>query len=171
MIFTENDIYLVFLNTRPQIQRFLSRRVRCQDTTADLLQDLYLRLLLLTPPPNSESEIRAWLFTVASNLSIDYLRSQKRHVELLDQYLGDKTEADLSAEPERVAQAQDQLLQIQAALAQLPDTCAEIVYLSRIEGLSHAEIARQLGISTSWVEKQLARALSHCRQSINYHHQ
>ncbi len=167
MIFTEDDIYLIFLDARPQIQRFVSRRIRCQDTTADLLQDLYLRLRLLTPPPRSETEIRAWLFTVASNLSIDYLRSQKRHGELLAQYGDDKTEADHRAEPERITQAQDQLFHIQAALAELPDACADILYLSRIEGLSHADIAAQLGISTSWVEKQLARALNHCRQSLD----
>ncbi|MDO9106216.1 MAG: RNA polymerase sigma factor [Methylovulum sp.] len=168
MTFTEDDIYLIFLNTRPQIQKFVNRRIRCQDTTADLLQDLYLRLSLLTPTPRSETEIRAWLFTVASNLSIDYLRSQKRHSELLVQYAGNQTEADHREEPERVTQAQDQLWQIQAALAELPEACADMLYLSRIEGLSHAEIAAQLGISTSWVEKQLARALNHCRQSLDY---
>jgi len=166
MVFSENDIYRIFLNTRPQIQRFLGQRIRCQDTAADLLQDLYLRLLLLTPPPSSEVEVRAWLFTVASNLSIDYLRSEKRHAELLDQYLGHNAEADHSMEPERVTQAQDQLQKLQSALAQLPDLCAEVLYLSRVEGLSHAEIARQLGISSSWVEKQLARALNHCRQAV-----
>ena len=169
MVFSEYDIYQVFLNARPQIQRFLNQRIHCQDTTADLLQDLYLRLLMLVPPPSSEPEIRAWLFTVASNLSIDYLRSEKRHAELLGRYLGHGSEADHRAEPERITQAQYQLQQLQAALAQLPDLCAEVLYLSRVEGLSHAEIAAQLGISTSWVEKQLARALSHCRQSLDYH--
>jgi len=166
MIFTEDDIYLIFLDARPQIQRFVSRRIRCQDTTADLLQDVYLRLRLLTPPPRSEAEIRAWLFTVASNLSIDYLRSEKRHDQLLSRYADEKTEADHSAEPERITQAQDELSRIQAALAELPDACADILYLSRVEGLSHGDIAEQLGISVSWVEKQLARALNHCRQFI-----
>lgn len=167
MAFSDHDIYRIFLNTRPQIQRFLQQRLRCQDSAADLIQDIYLRLMLLKPPPNSEIEVRAWLFTVASNLSIDHIRTQKRRIELLDQYLGDETEADHSAGPERVAQAQDQLRQIQAALTELPDQCAEILFLSRVEGLSHAEIARQLKISTSWVEKQLARALSHCRQAVD----
>jgi len=167
MAFSDHDVYRIFLNTRPQIQRFLQQRLRCQDTAADLVQDIFLRLTLLKPPPASEIEVRAWLFTVASNLSLDHLRTQKRHHELLDQYLGDATEIDGSAAPERAVQAQDQLQQIQIALMELPDQCAEILYLSRIEGLSHIEIAQQLKISTSWVEKQLAKALLQCRQAVN----
>ncbi|MCK9609549.1 MAG: RNA polymerase sigma factor [Methylomonas sp.] len=167
MAFSDHDVYRTFLSIRPQIQRFLQQRLRCRDTAADLLQDIYLRLMLLTPPPASEVEARAWMFTVASNLSIDHLRGQKRRGDLLDQYLGEETEADATTEPERMLQAQDQLLQIQTALAQLPDLCAEILYLSRIEGLSHAEIANQLNISVSWVEKQLAKALLHCRQAVD----
>lgn len=171
MAYSNHDIYQIFLSNRPQIQRFLHQRIHCQDTAADLIQDLYLRLMLLKPAPNSETEVRAWLFTVASNLSIDHLRSHKRRGELLDQYLGDKTEADHLEAPERIAEAQDQLQQVQSALAELPDQCAEILYLSRVEGLGHAEIARQLKISTSWVEKQLARALNHCRQTLELEYQ
>ncbi len=166
MAFSDQDIYRIFLGYRPQIQNFLQQRIRCADTAADLIQDIYLRLTQLKPPPCSETEVRAWLFTVASNLSIDHIRVNKRRSELLDQYLGDETEADHLQAPDRLVQAQDQLQQIQSALAGLPDQCAEILYLSRVEGLTHVEIARQLNISVSWVEKQLARALMHCRQAV-----
>ncbi|WP_231890940.1 RNA polymerase sigma factor [Methylomonas koyamae] len=167
MFFSEQDIYLTFLNSRPQIQRFLHQRLHCQETAADLVQDIYLRLMLLKPPPRSETEVRAWLFTVASNLSIDHVRRQKRRGELLDRYLDRPHEADDSAAPERLMQARDQLDIVQSALAELPDQCAEILFLSRVEGLSHARIAEQLGISCSWVEKQLARALLHCRKALD----
>lgn len=167
MAFSDHDIYRIFLNSRPQIKRFLHQRIRCPDTAADLIQDIYLKLMLLKPPPSSEIEVRAWLFTVASNLSIDHIRTQKRRSELLDQYLGDETDVDHSEAPEQIAEDRDQLQQVQSALAELPDQCAEILYLSRVEGLSHAEIARQLKISTSWVEKQLVRALNHCRQAVD----
>lgn len=167
MAFSDHDIYRIFLNSRPQIQRFLHQRIRCPDTAADLTQDIYLKLMLLKPLPSSEVEIRAWLFTVASNLSIDHLRTQKRRTELLDQYLGDETEIDHSTAPAEIVEDRDQLQQVQSALAELPDQCAEILYLSRVEGLSHTEIARQLKISNSWVEKQLARALNHCRRAVD----
>ncbi|MDT4329617.1 RNA polymerase sigma factor [Methylomonas sp. MED-D] len=167
MAFSEHDIYRIFIDHRPRILGFLQQRLRCPDTAADLIQDIYLRLRLLKPPPNSEGEVRAWLYAVAANLSIDYLRAEKRHHDLLDHYLGGATEVDVSASPERSAQARDDWRQIESALAELPDLCADILYLSRIEGLSHAEIAARLGISLSWVEKQLARALLQCRQALD----
>lgn len=61
----------------------------------------------------------------------------------------------------------DRLKRVQNALKELPDQCADVLYLSRIEGYSHAEIAGQLGISKSLVEKHIARALNHCRQVID----
>jgi len=166
MFFSEQDIYLTFLNSRPHIQRFLNHRLHCQETAADLVQDIYLRLMLLKPPPRNETEVRAWLFTVAANLSVDHLRRQKRRGELLDRYL-EPNEADDAAAPERLVQARDQLGIVQSALAELPDQCAEILFFSRVEGLSHAQIAKNLGISCSWVEKQLARALLHCRKALD----
>ena len=130
------------------------------------MQDLYLRLSLLKPPPCSEIEVRAWLFTVASNLSLDHLRVRKRRSELIDRHFSGAAETGWSPAPEHTVQAQKQLDRVQQALAELPDLCAEILYLSRIEGISHAEIASRLNISVSWVEKQLARALTHCRQAL-----
>ena len=150
---------------------FLTRRVKCPETASDLLQDIYFRLPRLFPPPGTETEVRAWLFTVASNLSIDYLRRQRRHGEILEHYYSGQPETDTSNLPYQEAQAQQQLQQLQSALRELPDQCAEIVYLSRIEGLTHSQIAGQLGISTSWVEKQIVRALNHCRWVIHDDHQ
>lgn len=166
MAFSEHDIYEIFLDNRPQIQGFLLQRLRCRESAADLLQDIYLRLGQLNPPPCSEIDVKAWLFTVASNLSIDHLRRQKRRSELLEQYWDEDGDLDPYQLPEQNIAVQQQLQHIESALAQLPDQCAEILYLSRIEGLPHKEIAERLRISTSWVEKQLAKALSHCRQAM-----
>lgn len=164
---SNQDVQCIYLALSTDLHLFLTRRVKCPETASDLLQDLYFRLPRLRPPPASEGEVRAWLFTVASNLSIDYLRSQQRHGELLEVYFSDHTYSDTSNIPDRNAQAAQQLQQLQSALSDLPDQCAEILYLNRIEGLTHSQIAEQLGISTSWVEKQIARAITHCRRVIN----
>lgn len=156
--FLDRDIQRIYLNVSADLHLFLTRRVKCPETAYDLLQDIYFRLPRLFPPPATETEVRAWLFTVASNLSIDHLRSQRRHGEILEQYYSDQPETDASNMPDRKAQAQQQLQQLQSALRELPDQCADILYLSRIEGLTHSQIAGQLCISTSWVEKQIARA-------------
>lgn len=163
----EDDVNRIFLNARSQLHQFLTRRVQCTETAADLAQEVYLRLPQMQASVVSEIGVRAWLFRVASNLSIDHLRSQRRHAELLDQFYSNETGIDKAPSLYRATFDRDRLKRVQNSLEELPDQCAEVLYLSRIEGYSHAEIAGQLGISKSLVEKHISRALNHCRQVVD----
>jgi RNA polymerase sigma factor (sigma-70 family) len=157
----------VYFDTRPALQRFLAQKTNCPETAADLVQEIYLRLPQLTPIPASESKIRAWLFRVASNMAIDHFRAAKRQSELLSGYASNSDLSYVNPSPEQTILQMDQLLKLQSALAELPPVCTEVLYLSRIEGLTHQAIADRLDISISWVEKQLVRALDHCRKTMN----
>jgi RNA polymerase sigma factor (sigma-70 family) len=168
MSFSENDLHRIYLSAHNRLHQFLTWRVQCPDTASDLLQEVYLRLPLLKPPPQTQSEVHAWLYRVASNLSVDHIRTQQRHAGLLEIYAGGSEEPiDATAEPDRTAMACEELQQIGAALSELPKRCVEVLYMSRIEGLTHGEIARKLGVSKSLVEKLIMRALNHCRQAID----
>lgn len=57
--------------------------------------------------------------------------------------------------------AQQQRQALKQALAELPVRTQQIFRLNRLEGMTHAEVARQLGISDSSVQKHLAKALAH----------
>jgi RNA polymerase sigma factor (sigma-70 family) len=158
----------IYLDSRPALQRFLALMTNCPDTAADLVQELYLRLPLLNPVPSSDPAIRAWLYKVAANLANDHFRKINRQAELLsERYSAAENHLVTRQTPEVFALNQDQLQTIQTALDTLPHNCAQVLYLSRIEGLAHQTIAEQLGISKSWVEKQLVRALEHLRKTMN----
>lgn len=161
------DLNGIYIAARPQLHHYLMRRVQCQDTAADLLQEVYLRLPHLKPPPETEAEVKAWLYRVASNLSIDHARTQRRQSELLEQYCGDESEIDESATPDVIALLCDEIERVQSLLAELGPRCTEILKLNRIEGLTYAEVARQLGISKSLVEKEMVRILNHLRTALD----
>ncbi|WP_026609964.1 RNA polymerase sigma factor [Methylocaldum szegediense] len=165
MPLTDDEIQRIYLHTRTRLHAFFSRRLQCPDTAADLVQDLYFRLPKLQPAPCTGQEVRNWLFRVAANLSVDYVRAEQRHAGLLEEHYGGKSDIDEAATPEQAASASEQLRALQAALSELPDRCADILYLSRVEGLTYPEIAARLGISTSLVEKEIVRALNHCRRA------
>lgn len=167
ILFTAVDVETIFIQIYPEIKRFLSYRLNCPDTAEDLLQELFFKLTLLEPIPQSLDQIRAWIFSVAGNLANDYLRVHKRRSELLELYWPDNHDSDDNHLLDRQLLAEDQLKQIQQALSALPDQCADILFLSRVEGLTNTRIAEKLGISLSWVEKNLARALTHLRQTIS----
>lgn len=60
------------------------------------------------------------------------------------------------------------LLQVQGAIARLPEQCRNVFVLSREHGLHNYEIANKLGISVKTVEAHMTKALKHLRREVNY---
>ena len=166
MSLSVHDINGIYFDARQQLHQFLLRRVQCHETAADLVQELYLRLPLLKPPPKTEDEVQAWLFRVAGNLSIDHVRTQQRHSNLLKHYLGDEADIDQSATPDQIAHYCAEIERVQRLLSGLPPRCTQILRLNRLEGLTYAEVGIRLGISKSLVEKEMVKILDHLRSAI-----
>jgi RNA polymerase sigma factor (sigma-70 family) len=154
-----------FLNYRNELFRFIFRQVGCSDTADDILQDTYLRFSgyageqAITNP-------RAFLYRIAANLTTDHARANRRRpLEPLDAH-----EIELPDEkqpiPEILVEQQQQLESLYIALTELPPLCREVFILSRFEGQTHEQIARRLGMSTSWVEKNIVQALKHCKRQL-----
>src|SRR5690606_32721677 len=125
----------------------------CRQQMADIFQDLAERTL--RRPPQDYGNPRAYLFQAATNAWIDYGRGEscrRRHAEtvLLDE------EAELDPQsPEKQMLVQETLMLIDTALAELPPLTRQIFYLYRLDGMSQLDIAAQLGISRSTVERRL----------------
>jgi RNA polymerase sigma-70 factor (ECF subfamily) len=81
----------------------------------------------------------------------------------------DFTELEVSSDapgPDRHLQAVIDLEVLEAAVVALPPKCRTVFLLSRIEGLSNAEVAQRCGISVKMVEKHLAKAIVACRARV-----
>ena len=100
--------------------------------------------------------MRAWLFGVMHNLHVDNVRRPKLHTVLLDE---DTPEVPVaSTQTDRLA-----LLDLQAALHQLPMEQREIILLIALEDLSYAEVAATLGIPIGSVMSRLSRGRERLR--------
>jgi RNA polymerase sigma factor (sigma-70 family) len=163
-ILTYSDLQLVFMEARADLERMLRRRLGSSPAAADLTQDLYLRLRHITAPFPDRHQARAYLFRMAVNLVTDHIRVEGRRAEFLAGavVLFD----DVCDGPERDALTRDQMRRIEKALSELPSRCRDVLYMSRMEGKTHAEIAAELGVSRSLVEKYAVRALLHCRDRL-----
>lgn len=154
-----------FLRHREALLRHVARRHGDADEAADIVQDTYIRLA----EAQSDADVTghdAYVYRVAGNLAIDRGRRAVRQSTVH----GDATEgayvADPCPGPETIAIDRDRLRQLDAALAMLPPRVRTALLLFRVDGLSHAEIARRLGVSPSMVAKYLAQALRHCRDHL-----
>jgi RNA polymerase sigma-70 factor (ECF subfamily) len=147
-----------------ELRQFLRGQLRCAHTAADLTQETYLRLVAHAGQP--VDDLRAFIFRIARNLAIDHMRINGRR-SVLDEglaYLYEVTGE--TPELDAVVAAQQELAQLGRALAELPEQTQRIFRLCRLHGRTHQQIARELGVSVSTVEKQMARALDHLRARL-----
>lgn len=67
---------------------------------------------------------------------------------------------------EDALEAKQRMAQLEAALDELSPNCRSVLLLNRLEGKTHREIARSLGVSESMVAKYIVQALKHCRARL-----
>lgn len=154
--------------------RFVSRMVRNTEDAEDIAQHAYLRLQKLSDEKELENP-RAYLYQIANNLAVDQLRRGKLHMEYVSQQMPaeGETATDDHADhqsPERVLAARQQLQSIHDAMDSLPLKCRQAFLLHRTRGLSYNDIAREMNISVSSVEKYILQALKVCRRRVESGH-
>ncbi|MBV7527522.1 MULTISPECIES: sigma-70 family RNA polymerase sigma factor [Pseudomonas] len=140
---------------------FLNARLGNRQVAEDVVHDAYLRVLERSSDTPIEQP-RAFLYRTALNLVIDdHRRNTLRQAEPLD--VLDNEERYFTPSPHNLLDHGQRLEMLQCALAELPRLCRESFLLRKIEGLSHPQIAEQLGISRAMVEKHIVNAMKHCR--------
>jgi len=164
---TNAELVSLFIALRPRLERVLTGRVGCPQAAADLAQEMYFRVVRVADKLPNEDEARRYLLRMATNAATDHFRVTGRRDQLLSGLatLFESVESD----PEESLINSDQMRIVDAALDELPPKCRDILFLSRVEGLTHPEIAARLGISESLVQKYIVRALRHCREKLIQH--
>lgn len=138
---------------------FLRRKLDNSQDALDLAQDTFIRILQ-SRDAASIREPRRYLATIANGLVSDRYRRRLVEHAFLDTLAAREEPLELSAE------ARHQLLETLVALDRLLDSLdrrtREIFLLSRLEGMTHQQIAQRQGVSVTTVKKHLSKALLHC---------
>lgn len=139
---------------------WLRKKTGCAHSAADFAHDTFCRLLAMPMQPEFK-EPRAFLVTTATRLLIDHSRRAAVERAYLETWA--VLQADNCADsPEQHQEAIDTLTAIAAMLEGLPAKVCQAFLLARLDELSQAEIADQLGVSISMVKQYMARAMTHC---------
>lgn len=135
--------------------------VRNNDVVQDILHDGFIVAFTSIENLKDVSKIEAWLTTIMKNLALQYLRKEAEHLiipisdtAIPEQLAEQKTETDLSWE------------QLESIINRLPDGYGKVFRLNVLQGLSHKEIAKLLGISHLTSASQLHHAKALLRRMI-----
>jgi RNA polymerase sigma-70 factor (ECF subfamily) len=139
-----------------KIRARLRRHGRSSHEVDDLVHDAFVKFALYVKEKVVEKP-EAFLMTTAINLSNDRYRAEARRGE--EALVEDEVIMDTAPSIEDVTLSRERVARLEDCLARLPQRTCQIFLAHRIEGLRYQEIARIHGITTSSVEKHIAKAL------------
>ncbi|MBN8816199.1 MAG: RNA polymerase sigma factor [Sphingomonas sp.] len=152
----DSGLTAIFLAQRPMLLRLLTARLGSRDDAEDALQDMWLRIDQLSDRPVDQPA--AFLYRVAANLATDRRIAASRRVVRDAAWADHQPDADDLPDAERVSIGRSEWQAVESALNDMPERMATALRLFRIEGRPQRDIAENLGISVSGVEKLLQRA-------------
>ncbi|HXH16237.1 MAG TPA: sigma-70 family RNA polymerase sigma factor [Sphingomonas sp.] len=163
---------------RPQLVRFFTGRTGSVAEAEDVVQEIWLHVrqpveVSSGVPTGPIANPVAYLHRVGMNIVLDRVRANGRrqrrdagYVDATTSIVGAEAVDDAPSAFDTVVDRQ-RVARLAAALAGPPEGAMRVFRRHRIDGASHADIAAELGISRSAVEKHIAVALRHLRKALD----
>lgn len=156
------DIYNLI---HQKIYCFILRYIQDSSNARELTQRFFVRLWENRHRISAEKPLEAQAFVIARNLVIDELRKKAREKNFIE-YFRSRLET-VSTVTEETILYDDLQTHLEAVVESLPQRRREIFKLSRHQGLTYQEIARELSISPKTVEIQMSKALKVVRSKLS----
>jgi len=149
-----------------RLYTLIVRMVASAETAEDLLQEVFLNAYRKVNLFRGDSSLGTWLYRMAVNHCLDYLRGRQSKMARTTDSLDDEGMAEPASSTPLVASAINRL-DLERAIEQLPDGCRTAFVLHDVEGFEHHEIATMLGISEGTSKSQVHKARMKLRGILN----
>jgi RNA polymerase sigma-70 factor (ECF subfamily) len=128
----------------------------------DLLQEIFLQAYRKLGSFKGDSAIGTWLYRLALNHCLDFVRSRQAKMSKLTETL----DADTSFQPTARRETPIARLDLERAVERLPEGCREAFVLHDVEGFDHKEVGRLLGIAEGTSKSQVFKARMRLRSLL-----
>ncbi|HXY95320.1 MAG TPA: sigma-70 family RNA polymerase sigma factor [Acidimicrobiia bacterium] len=138
-----------------------------EEDARDVVQESYLRAWKGLPSFRGDAQFTTWMYRITANTAYTIVKRRRRHrVESLDSMLEEPVELRPDAQPEDSAESAALLDSLSRALDELPPKLRVLVVLKDVYGLTHEEIAEELGISVPAAKVRLHRGRKRLRDLL-----
>jgi RNA polymerase sigma factor (sigma-70 family) len=150
---------------RQSLVRYFAHRLRDRSDVEDLVQEVFARIVARDSTSRIE-HLGRYMYQTAGSVLSDYAR--RRSARRFESHIEFNPEIHGDVEPgaENILIGREDLQTVTAALLSLPERTRTIFVLRRLEGVRCRDVARQLGISESAVEKHMIRAVRHLGAAV-----
>ena len=143
---------------------FIYRYVQNAEDAAELTQETFVRAYFNIRSFTPKARFATWLFTLATNLCRDHVRS-RHHRDASRTFSLSSDEEGKSVElpshgpnPDEIAERDERMRAVEAAIDRLPCDLKTALILTALEGLSHTEAAERLRTTPKTIETRVYRA-------------
>lgn len=144
----------------PHIDAVVRRLAGDPDLAADIAQDVWMQIFRALRSYRGDAQFGTWAHRIAVNRTLNALRKVRRLAKSEVDIEDDTAAIELDADRSFVAAS------IQEAAARLPQGARTVFVLHDVEGYTHEDIARELGITTGASKSQLFKARAKLRRLL-----
>ena len=144
------------------------RMVGSTQDAEDVLQDVFLIAHRKLGSFRGDSSLGTWLYRMAVNHCLDVLRGRHARMSKATSSIDDEDAAEPAAAAPVVPAAVSRI-DLERAIARLPDGCRAAFVLHDVEGFEHNEVARLLGVSEGTSKSQVHKARTKLRAMLGGH--
>jgi len=147
-----------------QIYNFIYRMVHDREQVEDLTQEAFIKAFQSLETFNEEYAFSTWLYKIATNNSIDYIRKRKLQMYSIDKPIESKDSDYVFELPDENYEADGEFIRtqraalLQDAIDKLPEKYRRVIQLRHMEERSYEEIAKLLKLPIGTVKAHIFRA-------------
>lgn len=162
---------VIFNKYYSRLYYFILEFISFDDIAENIVQDTFFTLWNKRHELKDDSNLGAYLFTVAKNNCLYRLRDQRYRQKLFTANFLDQNELEMNMEVlnslDSSAYSFEEIERIiERTLEELPPQCKKVFILSRFQEKKNKEIAEELNISVKVVEKHISKGLKKFKESL-----
>jgi RNA polymerase sigma-70 factor, ECF subfamily len=146
------EIENIWTQFHRSLKALIVKTVKDPDDAADILQDIFLKIMLHSDKIERADNLRQYLYGIARNATNDYFRNKKITID--NQHSDEPTQGEEITPSLNAAIAECCMRNF---IAQLPEKYREALILTEFEGVSQKELAKLLHISYSGAKSRVQR--------------
>jgi RNA polymerase sigma-70 factor (ECF subfamily) len=156
----ERAMRQLWLRHSPHIDAVVRRLCGDHDIAADIAQEVWIQIFRALPGYRGESQFGTWAHRIAVNRTLNALRKVKRLAKIETDI--DEETGIIDGETDRTFLAES----IEKAMTQLSPGARMVFVLHDVEGYTHDEIGKELGITSGGSKSQLFKARAKLRRLL-----
>ncbi len=162
----ESFFNLLFEKYRDRLFTYLFKVTKSRETAEEIVLDVFLKLWHGREVATEIENLEAFLYRVAHNKAIDFLRAARRQPAMQQEIWDLMTEAISYESADKKILDKNTEEFVQAAINQLSPQRKKVYFLRNSEDLSYGEIAKELNLSSNTVRNHLAASIQFIRDYL-----